>query len=221
MVGFPLVMTKDPDDFNQPDFYRFSEDSLYLGKRANQILSNYLKVRNEVNVLEIGAGCGVVGLTFLDNFSVNHKNVQPKLLMLEKQNEFLPYLIKNVNDWKPRFQRVMEHEPIIEIQLEDFLEESTLKSESFFAILMNPPYFFEGEGQVSLNLNKETCRRMKEEDFYHWIKKCFSLLEETGILFFVHRNQNLQAKDFQFNELVCEKRSKGFSFYAWEKLSTR
>ena len=48
-------------DYAQPDYYRFSQDSLDLVKFA---LDNY-SFRKQDQVIDICAGCGVVGMELL------------------------------------------------------------------------------------------------------------------------------------------------------------
>ena len=53
-------------NYHQPQFYRFSEDSIILARKGYELLTNALKEKYEDIVLvDAFSGVGVVGLEFL------------------------------------------------------------------------------------------------------------------------------------------------------------
>lgn len=127
-------------DYKQPDFYRFNEDSTKL----IHFVKNHLNF-NPDSVLDLGAGCGVLGIEFC-------QGKRHELTLVEAQEEFLPSLQDNLDIFKLK----------AEIIIASFSEVHFNKK--FDLILSNPPYFYQGEGRISPNLNKQICRTWTKDD---------------------------------------------------------
>ena len=107
-------------DYHQPRFYHFSEDSIWLSKKASELSPN------ACSVLDIGCGSGVVGIETL-----NRLKSPKELILLEPQVEFLEYIQNNLEF----IERNIEVE-IVNQTLERFNP-----GRKYDLIVSNPPYF--------------------------------------------------------------------------------
>lgn len=190
------------DSYIQPSFYSFSEDSVYLAKF---IFENHTK-KDCGNILEVGAGCGVVSIeTLMRMDSFQH------LTLIERQEDFKNYLETNIKSLLSS-----KGSESIKIIYEDFLNTSLDSFTTFDLIYFNPPYFYAGEGRESLDVKKEACRRMRREDFIGWLKRSSDLLNSNGNLFFCHRDGQWQASEFGLTSKKVET-TEGAFFYHWLK----
>jgi len=115
------------NDYLQPDFYRFNEDSLLLVEKIKN------KITNAHSILDIGAGCGVIGIELSKYFRPK------KLHLLELQNEYAFYLKENI--------KMLE----AEIDAEVFISNLSrwTRTIRYDLIVCNPPYYLPGRGQIS------------------------------------------------------------------------
>jgi tRNA1(Val) A37 N6-methylase TrmN6 len=122
-------------DYNQPDFYHFSEDSTFLANIAAR------DIKKHDRVLDLCAGCGVVGIEFWKQRpSTSH------LTFLEKQIEFKESLELNI-----------QHVKDIEVSCIYESFSNVVIREKFDLIMCNPPYFAIEASRASGNMNKNTC----------------------------------------------------------------
>ncbi len=187
------------DDYLQPDFYHFNEDSIQLVRFIKENIDN----STEHSALEVGAGCGVISCELFKNVGLK------SLLLVELQAEFLPYLKDNLDSVGIKNYSIHQSS----FSGDDFLKVVRSKNS---LVCFNPPYFFNHEGRSSNNSQLETCRRIERSDFLKWFKNSFESLEAGGLLFFCHRSDTWQAKDFGFTDILKEK-GPGATFYFWKK----
>lgn len=135
-------------DYLQPDFYRFSEDSLVLSQRVIE------REQGMQTCLELGSGCGVVGIEVANKIASIRK-----LVLLEKQKAFFPFLEQNT-------QTFLRPNISCEILQASFEEYTRNTSEKFDIILGNLPYFLPTTGRLGTNQNRNICR--------HWIEGSFN-----------------------------------------------
>lgn len=135
-------------DYSQPNFYKFSEDSIKLAKLANQQITG-----TNVSVLDLCCGCGVIGI----ELCLLNENVK-KICFLEKQRGFFDHLKININF----FLEKKNIETLIVNQ--SFKEEFT--QNNFDIIVCNPPYFNQDNNKLGPNKNRNQCRFFSEEDFF-------------------------------------------------------
>lgn len=122
-------------DYNQPPFYHFAQDSIALAKYAAERFSEL----TNVSAVDLFAGCGVVGI----EFCYRHQSVK-KLVCVEIQNEFQTSLNKNLS----RLGRG-------KVLWGDFAQ---VNLASFDVVLANPPHFLTGSGREPADQNKYHCR---------------------------------------------------------------
>ncbi len=156
-------------DYFQPDFYRFSQDSLDF--------VNWIEKRNTQNipfsVLDLCSGCGVIGMELGQRFPMW------EIDFCELQEAFYPYFIKNADLFckgrPPRF---------FQVNLTMFNHDSLLK---YDLIVCNPPYFSPQKGRTPPSLERYTCRFFSEQDWEE-LFKCFARsLKKAGKAYFLAR----------------------------------
>ncbi len=152
------------EDYSQPDFYRFNEDSTALIKWVQD--SGLTSQR----ILDLGAGSGILGIELA-------RYLKPQTLTLvEVQDEFLPFLEINANRFLPSSVT-----PVI--AMKRFSDYSSL--EQFDLIVCNPPYYLPGKGEVSKNPNRAVARSFMIDSWSVLLKKISELLTREGRSFIV------------------------------------
>jgi tRNA1(Val) A37 N6-methylase TrmN6 len=185
-------------NYSQPNFYSFSEDSLFL---VNKAIESNLSDQEDGLTLDLGAGCGVLGLEYLS------KSLSNKLIFVERQKEFIYYLSQNINQFHLK-------NPKADIQyfccsVKSFQKET---SKNANLILMNPPYFDKGKSRLGPNINRNICRHFIDEDLSDWISCATHHLKEGGSLFILSRERNLSFNN-QWQEVACWEISGTFLFH--------
>jgi tRNA1Val (adenine37-N6)-methyltransferase len=190
------------DDYSQPDFYRFNQDSILLINRIVQDVSE------AVAILDLGAGSGIIGMELA-------RKIKPKkLTLVEVQSAFEVHLNKNTFDFVPP-------ETQIDIQIKSFADFAVC--EKFDLIVCNPPYYLPGRGVISPNSSRAIARSFLVDSWDVLLKKVSEAMIENGKCFFVLKpddgllkiiyekaqNCNLQLKhelnhDVMF--LICQHR---------------
>lgn len=180
-------------EYNQPDFYHFSQDSIRLAEYAFK----KLKKRSSLKVLDLCCGSGVIGIEFF------RKHQSVKLLdFVEKQIEFLPCIEANT-------KRYLGETPS-NIYLESF--ESISLSYAYDLILANPPFYLEGTARAPLNKLKHRCHFLEKETMNIFFNVLAALKSKEGTALFLGRkdqafiNVKLKTKAI-FEELSFGKTS--------------
>lgn len=160
-------------DYHQPKFYHFSQDSIWLSKKASELSPN------ASSILDIGCGCGVVGIETL-----NRLQSPKELTLLEPQVEFLEYTRKNLE----LIERNIEFE-IVNQALERFNP-----GRKYDLIVSNPPYFNPKDSRPSSNLNRLKCRTFENLNLFDFVKLAIGHLSPSGELYFLARQENPDVK---------------------------
>lgn len=166
-------------DYLQPKFYRFNEDSLKLVRKVSQ------EFREVTNLLDVGAGCGVIGIELAQKISVSC------LDLLEVQLEFTPYLEKNLNHFVPYQDHQIFIGPL-----------GLFKTDKYYDLIVsNPPYYLPDSGQASQDQRRGICRSFQIDSW----KKLLELFEKNlaplGSAWVVIKNDKV-VRDLIQKELV-------------------
>ncbi len=153
------------DDYRQPRFYRFNEDSLKLVS-----FTQSLNIAQNSRFLDIGSGCGVIGI------ELAKLNPSWSGVLLEPQEEFIEYIKLNQKLYDTQYLKLVQSS----IESADF-------SEKFNLIVFNPPYFFEERGRASKCQLRHSCRHINYETLSKWFEIAFNLLERGGKLIYCFR----------------------------------
>ncbi|MBL4902660.1 MAG: methyltransferase [Desulfocapsa sp.] len=121
------------------DGYRFSIDPV--------LLAHFVRLNTNEHILDLGAGCGVIGLILLYRASSSISSLtafelQERLAGLVREN-----IVLN------QFQNQME---VVEGDLRNITQ--YFNPESFSTILCNPPFYTPGSGRQSKNKEAEIAR---------------------------------------------------------------
>jgi len=128
--------------------YSYNSDSLFLHDFIN---SFHPKGR----VLDVGAGCGIVGLL------VARDNVKVKLEAVEKQEVFIPYAKKNA----------LNNEIEYKLHESDFMELN--EDVKYDYIISNPPYYPEGtkKSEDKILINARYSSNLPLDDFFRKVSR--------------------------------------------------
>jgi tRNA1Val (adenine37-N6)-methyltransferase len=130
-----------PRGLKQPEKgFRFSVDAL--------LLSTFIRPGEGWKILDLGCGCGVVGLGIILanpelNLKVTGVDCDPQMLSCAEENA------KNLGV-KDRYQALL-----LDIKQ---INRSSVEAESFDLVLMNPPYRPHGQGRISPYKEKNIAR---------------------------------------------------------------
>lgn len=171
-------------DYSQPEDYRFSLDSVFLAQKVAEALKTTSHPES-LKVLDLCAGCGVVGLEL--NF---HLRALKKIDFLEVQDIYLSHFEKNSLQAKSDDS----HFRFLNMNYADLMKEGF--KGLYDVIVSNPPYFFLGEGLLSPNEFKNRCRFFIDSDFKSLINATLFALKPGGRAYLLvrpgsHHGRNL------------------------------
>jgi tRNA1Val (adenine37-N6)-methyltransferase len=155
------------NDYRQPDFYRFNEDSLTL--------VSWLESRAPLSahLLDLGAGSGVIGIELCNRLKC------PNLTLLEAQDDFLPFLKANVEEQL----KVSTNVKIIHQTFGGWKTD-----DQFDLIVCNPPYYLKGHGQPATDKRKNMARSFIEDDWTVLLKLVHKVMASRGKAYLVIKN---------------------------------
>jgi tRNA1Val (adenine37-N6)-methyltransferase len=163
-------------DYVQPDFYRLNEDSLIL---VNWV-SSQVKLAN--SLLDLGAGCGVIGIELAQKYSLDF------LDFVEVQNDFIPYIEKNVDAF-------LQGQRGVSIHHTSFAEWNP--SKKYDLIVSNPPYYLPGHGQRNSDSRKELARSFIKDGWKILLEKIKLSLDSEGSAFLVIKSDARVLEEIQ------------------------
>lgn len=174
-------------DYYQPEFYRFNEDSLLLVK---EILSESPKA---MNVLDIGAGSGIIGIELANKLHLALAH------FLELQEEWRPYLTKNITD-----QLKYAQSEIFWTSIGDWVPKM-----KYDLIVGNPPYYLPGKGKLSSDAVRGRCRMFLRDSWRVLLEKTSASLSPNGSAWFVTLKENQTYIEKMSGNLKLEVRDRG------------
>jgi tRNA1Val (adenine37-N6)-methyltransferase len=157
------------DDYLQPNFYRFNEDSLIL---VNWILQNKA---NATSVLDLGAGSGIIGIELAAKLKSHD------LTLLELQPEFLPFLEMNCRKFLPSTVKC-------EIIIKSFNEYIALKK--YDLIVSNPPYYLPDSSRLSPHRQRALARTFTVDGWKVLLELIERSLKYDGEAYLVVKHDN-------------------------------
>jgi tRNA1Val (adenine37-N6)-methyltransferase len=163
----------------QPDEYRFSHDSVFLARKAYEI------VRDEniksAHIMDLCAGCGIVGLDFAFHAAKELSFQIHSLDFLEVQDIYAPYLVKNLE----RFGQEANLDLKSNFYFENYANVTSQPefSEGYDLILCNPPYFDRNQGKLSPSDFKNRCRFFIDSGFSELLRSINFLLKPHASAF--------------------------------------
>lgn len=169
------------NEYLQPDFYKFSEDSVQL---ARFVVEDF-KGRSLDHLLDIGAGCGVIGIEILRNLKL-----ASRLTCIEFQEAFNLSLHENLT----RYLDINSFE-VINSSIGDYVA-----NQSFDCIVCNPPYFNPLDGKPSPNRQRQISRSLEIDSLEVFLSKIIKLKTQKGRAYVVFPSSHEIFLDFGFKE---------------------
>lgn len=165
-------------DYFQPDFYHFSQDSIFLARKVSQYLHEN-GTANKLHCMDLCAGCGVVGL-----------EIASEALLIETMD-----FIEIQSDFEPCFWQ--NKELILgnnnSIAIDYHVTAANQLSEKFHnrydLVVCNPPYFDPASGRLSPDSKKNRCRFFMDSSLQEIMKVALNCLADDGVFFFLSREQ--------------------------------
>ncbi len=187
LVDYPIILVNKIQmsknsfytyDYFQPQEYRFSLDSVFLAQKVASLIKNHKDVQSW-KVLDLCAGCGVIGLEL-----ALHLKLSLNIDFLEIQEVYLPYFEKNLEMIFPnstaqsmRFL-LKNYQELLDSEFEN----------NYDLIVSNPPYFFKNEGLLSPSEFKNRCRFFIDSDFKTLIQATNRALKPGSSAFMLLRS---------------------------------
>ncbi len=153
-------------NYEQPDFYRFNEDSLKL---VSFVMASKFAFGS---ILDLGAGCGVIGIELAQKAGVTD------LTLLEIQNDFIPHLEKN-------------SESISKVKVVHSSFGAWAPQRAYDCIVSNPPYYQPNRGEKSLDPRRNIARSFTQDDWKILLRLIDLCLSSEGKAFIVLRHDRL------------------------------
>jgi len=173
-------------DYQQPEFYKFSEDSIFLSRQAIK------RIKGHMRVLDVASGCGVVGLEV-----IRIGEFKGQVDFLEIQPEFKSYFENN-----KKYLKAFNANFI----LGDYSKISL--DEKYDLIISNPPYFSPEDHRFGLDENKNICRFFLNGDLDNLISFFRRHLKPKGIGLFLCRDFNPLKYQSMFRFNIIKKDEK-------------
>ena len=176
--------------YEQPVDYHFSHDSVFLARRAFELIEK-MKLPSE-NVLDLCAGCGVVGIDYFIHLEKNKRQLPHRIDFLEIQPVYQKHFAKNITQIPG-----LNSFKFLNLNYEKVFAQPQLKG-VYDLILCNPPYFNQGQGPLSKSEFKNRCRFFIDSDLNQLLLATKYMLAKNGIALML-------LKDSKANGLRLEK----------------
>lgn len=159
-------------NYSQPEAYHFSHDSVFLARTVFEQVAH--RVRPDLTMLDLCAGCGIVGMDFLFHCRWELNVTPSRCDFVEVQQEYAEHFLENVkclNETSCALNFIAEnYSSLIQDQFKG----------KYDLILCNPPYFRLGQGKLSPSIFKNRCRFFMDSDFATLLTVIVHLLKPGG-----------------------------------------
>jgi len=153
--------------------FLYQEESGFLFNSDSHFLYEFIsKFKPKGNLLDIGCGCGIIGLLIKRDFKINLTGIDP-----QKHNIFLSQKNAEINSLEAEFLDG------------DFLEYNFDKKFNF--IVSNPPYYHDGVSK-SQNDSLSISRYNSNLPLTSFIKKANQIIAPKGDLIFCYDAKQIQ-----------------------------
>lgn len=147
--------------------YRFSIDPV--------LLAHFVRLKKEESVLDLGAGCGIIGLILLYRFShrissLSAFELQPGLAALCRENVLTNSYQEKMNVRQGDLRTIRNFFP----------------AGSFSTVVCNPPFYTPGRGRTSSNPEALVARHQIECSFDEILSAAAYVVKNKGKLFLIY-----------------------------------
>ena len=168
----------------QPEFYKFSEDSLFLANESSKLIKDSFPKGFSIKGLDLCSGCGVVGIETmrqLEDVSFFH--------FLELQSLFKDFFQKNALFFLNNDQRSKVE--FYNSDFDSFLPNPNIK---YNLITSNPPYFKRENNRLGLDERRNLCRFFTGTDFTNFLNFIYGSLDRLGVALFLGRGSEIEGE---------------------------
>ncbi len=159
-----------PKGLAQPkEGYRFSIDSL--------LLICFIKPKKYQNILDLGTGCGVIGI----GLALLYKELKLKIYGIELNKELIECAKVNIKKFN------LNNFFLIQEDIRDFRP----KKEFFDLVVFNPPYRRIGEGRLSVFETKRTACFNLTASLEDFVETAFFSLKNRGDMYLIFLAEKL------------------------------
>ena len=161
------------------DYFKFGTDSV--------LLANYVKVKNNDKIIDLGSGSGVIPLLLA------YKNNPKKVYGLELQKPLVKMSQRSValNNLEDKIE-------IIKGNIKNAME--IFEDNEFDTVVTNPPYRPVNNGKITKNKYKAIARHEIEIDIENIIRNTARLLRAGGSFYMVHLTKRMPQIIFSLKE---------------------
>ena len=179
--------------YQYKDGYRFSIDSV--------LLSHFVIPRKNERILDLGAGCGVIGLVLL----YRHAGKNIHVTGLEKQKGLVSIARRNIraNGFDHQFH-------LAEGDVTDI--NTIFTPESFSLVISNPPFFLKHSGRLSKNMETLTARHQQETTLSGFLQAAASCLKNRGRFIMIYPAGSLSTLFSELNRKKLEPKRARFVY---------
>ncbi|MBG09391.1 MAG: hypothetical protein CME68_11570 [Halobacteriovoraceae bacterium] len=191
----------------QPEFYKFSEDSLFLANESSKLIKDNFPKNYPIRGLDLCSGCGVVGIETmrqLENVFLFH--------FLELQGLFQGFFHKNTVFFLNQDER--NKVKFYNSDFDSFSSSKLYSNIKYNLIVSNPPYFKKEKNREGADKRRNLCRFFSDSDFTKFLQFIFAFLDKKGIALFLGRDSEIEYDIKTF----LEKKSKDFEIIKYKSV---
>lgn len=166
--------------YSQPEDYHFSHDSVFLARRVFEFLQKHSMT--PISILDLCAGCGVIGLDLLFHLRANQCLVPSFFDFIDVQASYAVHFEENL-------RRLGSIQTQCRFINRNYSDQSAGEPEvKYDLIVCNPPYFSKDQGKWPASDLKLRSRFFVDSDLPNLIQFLFQKLAPAGSAFVLIRN---------------------------------
>ena len=181
--------------YSQPSEYHFSHDSVFLAREVFERHGDQLAL-NDVQVLDLCAGCGIVGMDLIFHL-LKEKAFTGEVDFLEVQDVYREHFEKNKMTLQNHFA-----EKALNLNFVNKNYGLTELNKKYDLIISNPPYFEVGKGALSPSEFKNRCRFFIDSDWSTLISFIKDSLKPNGNAYFLVREELKSTVSSKFADVT-------------------
>lgn len=167
----------DPEDYLQPEFFRFGWDQFFLVETVLE----FIQQKKLTEMIELGAGSGVITCELSKKIHIEMAH-----LVEYQKEDWENFLIPNITKKAKLNQTLYHWMSVGEFNLDQMIQVPL--------IVANPPYFLPESGRKSVDPRRNIARRFVINSWQEWIDCMIRSLAPGGQAFWLHRDPGPPGK---------------------------